>query len=179
MRGTRISPATGEWQGRVSPAERIAFISDLRPDARATSMSGFDRCPWPGDAAAAATPASPTRVTRGGRQRELSLGADNARVAYAASRGTPRGVWVSVVSAAAEVAAARTGRGAAGGGGAGGGRGAAPGGAAVEDVRQRPLTRPCSRRGSTVCPRGRPIAATLLVATLPNDTAGLRNSLAQ
>jgi gamma-glutamyltranspeptidase len=118
-----VSPdGVSEWQGRVSPdGKRVVFVSDRDPEPN-NDADIFVR-DFATDAGSAA---SPMRVTRTpGVESHPAWASDNARVAYAASRGGSLGVWVSPVSApnAPAPAGGAPGR---GGRGPGGGGAAAP-----------------------------------------------------
>jgi gamma-glutamyltranspeptidase len=114
-----ISPeGAGEWQGRVSPdGKRIVFVSDRDQEPNNDSDIWMRDLPVGGD------PARPVRVTRAaGVESHPAWAADNARVAYAASRGGSLAVWVSVLPESAPAPPAAP----AEGGRGRGGRGAGP-----------------------------------------------------
>ncbi len=116
-----VSPdGASEWQGRVSPdGKRIAFISDREP------QPNNDADVWVRDLAGTAA----TRVTSTpGVESHPAWAADNARVAYAASRAGALSVWVSTLPQAGGSSAAQA---PAGRGGRGGGGGATSGSAEV------------------------------------------------
>ncbi len=117
-----VSPdGASEWQGRVSPdGKRVAFISDRDQEPN------NDADVWVRDLPSGRA----IRVTRTpGNESHPAWAADNARVAYAASRGGSLGVWVSVVPSADAPTAPIGGAGGRGGRGCPGGP-IGPGGAA-------------------------------------------------
>jgi len=160
--GDAAAMSTGEaqeWQGRVSPdGTRVAFISDRSPEP------GNDADVWVRDLAAPDGGASRlVRVTRAtGVESHPAWAADNARVAYAASRGGSLGVWVSIVPSGEPAPAAAPGRGGRGVGP----RGAGPGGADSAG----PGDVLASRKGGV--PAWSPDGDTLVIATFAPATGG-------
>ena len=144
----KLSPAgAAEWHGRVSPdGKLVAFVSDREPE------TGNDADIWVrelpaagrGDAAAGATEISCASRAAAGSEAYPAWAPDNARVAYAATRGGSLGVWVSAIpsfdaprSRRPPVAAAAAGL------------------AAARRRKRAPDDAPRSPRATAACPPGR------------------------
>jgi gamma-glutamyltranspeptidase len=159
----RLSPeGAAEWQARVSPdGARLAFISSREPDAN-NDVDVWVRA-LPAKDAAANTQTTAVRVTRApGDESHPVWASDNARVAYAATRGGAPGVWVSSVPTPESAPPA-------GGPGAGrGGRGFGPG-APAAPASPEPTTLLASRHGGV--PAWSPDGQTLLIATFATSNA--------
>ena len=117
-----LSPgAAAEWHGRVSPdGKLVAFVSDREPEAGNDADIWVRELPAAGRGDAPPAPPKSVRVTRGpGSEAYPAWASDNARVAYAATRGGSLGVWVSTIpsiDAPPPPPAGRGGRGGLGGG---------------------------------------------------------------
>ena len=128
----KLSPdGAAEWHGRVSPDGRLlAFVSAREPEANNDSDIWVRELPG-------ASPGNEriVRVTRTpGDESHPAWASDNARVAYAAARGGPLAIWVSVVpplDGPVQAGGRGGGRGGAGRGGPAGPQTAAPDGSVV------------------------------------------------